>query len=95
MKKLLILLLISLVFISGCKSSFNTQQPSSSTISTTIVNDVANCQPEFLRRQVNPDGSVREYCLPADYFKLKPCSTNKDCSSAEYCDSKGYCQGLE
>ena len=57
MKKYIIILLISLAFIAGCKSS--TQQVQQTTIATTIAqNPVADCPDDLLRREIKADGSI-------------------------------------
>lgn len=92
MKKLIILIMLSIIFIAGCKSQ--SSETTTSVATSVISNDLEDCPKEFLRKQVNPDGSIEEYCLSPDYFNLKPCNNNNDCTSAEYC-SAGYCRTLE
>lgn len=104
-KFIIILIFISILFIAGCNNYPNTTGESivntvasTSTAASSIPKEVttvfstnpATCPKQFLRRQVNPDGSVREYCLPPEYFNLKSCNTDKDCSAAETCIN-GYC----
>ncbi len=103
-KFIIISLLISILFIAGCSNYPATGEfitntvASTSTAASSIPKEVTTvfstnpdtCPKQFLRRQVNPDGSVREYCLPPEYFNLKSCNVDKDCSAAETCIN-GYC----
>ena len=58
--------------------------------STVFSRNTSTCSKQFTRRQVSQDGSVKEYCLPPEYFKLKSCKTYKDCRESEDCIN-GYC----
>lgn len=105
MKKVLIILLIAIIFLAGCKSkpeatgnSVSITIPATSTAESSIPAEETTifstspetCPKQFLRKQINADGSIQEYCLQPEYFKLKPCQTYKDCTAAEDCVN-GYC----
>ena len=103
-KFIIILMILSVLFIAGCNNypatgnSVTNTIPATSTAASTIPKEVTTvfstnpdtCPKQFLRKQVNPDGSVREYCLPPEYFNLKSCNIDKDCSEVETCIN-GYC----
>ncbi len=84
--------------LAGTTGKVSITIPGTSTAESTIPKEETTifstnpeaCPKQFLRKQVKPDGSVEEYCLPPEYFRLKSCSTYKDCAEVEDCVN-GYC----
>ncbi len=99
---LVVLALLSIIFLAGCKPS----QPevaatttAATSVSTSIPDivkeasgfDTESCPKQFLRKQFNPDGTFKEFCLPPEYFDLETCETDKDCPSPDEECLNGFC----
>lgn len=104
MKNLLVVLaLLTIIFLAGCKPSQPEVVAATTTVATSVSTsildivkeasgfDTENCPKQFLRKQYLPDGSIKEFCLPPDYFDLEPCETDKDCENVEEECLNGFC----
>jgi len=83
--KYLMLILIGMVFVSGCSSyDLNGWVTKQLGVMTDIneVRELSNneyCHPKLERKRVNDDSSVTRLCYNPDELGLVRCSTDQDC----------------
>lgn len=96
--KYLLLILITLIFITGC--TFQTQDiiPNENKETTTsTINKITTtllektCNPNLIRKIIQSDGSYETKCLTPEELKLKECFTNQDCLTPSQECRNGYC----
>tara|TARA_Y100000310_G_C20570934_1_gene757978 strand:+ start:70 stop:402 length:333 start_codon:yes stop_codon:yes gene_type:complete len=98
--KYIILLLVLVVFVSGCTDleGFIQKGNTVSTGTITFINEIdaansgySNCEEKLMRKHFKEDGTYEEICTEPREIGLKRCKTDANCSDIEEC-KKGFCE---